>query len=65
MKEKTWIILVRIKNSLLIRVSSVGEHGLGVQDVGQGEGVTGYLRFPEAGRHHRIIGHGVGRLMYF
>ena len=35
----------------------MGEHGLGVQDGGQGEGVTGYLRFLEAGRHHRIIGH--------
>ena len=46
-----------MKNSLLIRVSSVGEHGLGILDGEQEEGGTDYLRFPEAGRHHRIIGH--------
>jgi hypothetical protein len=50
LKEKTWIILVRIKNSLLIRVSSVGEHGLGVQDVGQGEGelaISGFRKLAD------------------
>ena len=57
--------MVRMKNSLLIRVSSVGEHGLGVHDGEQDEGVTGYLRLPEVGRHHRIIGTSVGRLVYF